>query len=297
MTIRMEIEQVSKLYDRCLEFTQNTYHSSEVFSSLNNRGIWQGDVADYFWEQLKNICDQLHLTSEDAAKLSYALYLEKTQWEEVDNQGVYRIRGTNLSGRSSKDPSWLFKQKRKIEDRVDEVENLIFNKDYKRFKEWWQTQSIDEKKAYLQNLQNEYADRMGWPRMLIVTDDLIDPANGDFRGVNLDEIMIIDIDNINTDEPWRLMETMFHETRHQYQREVVSNYQSDHFVPPGMTQDEVEKWVYESEHYIDGNDDFEGYYKQSIESDARKWGDIVMKDVLDDMKDDPWLNSGGGGGW
>jgi len=295
----MQTDQVTNLINKIIELSRNTYQSSDVISSLNNPEIWQGSVAEYFWTQLTSITRKLHLASEDMTKLGLSLSKEQDQWVEVDQQGVFRIRGTSAPVQPGQDQSFGFQVKRAFEGLSDAVENYKFNKDYKRFKAWWQTQSIDEKKAYLQNLQNEYADQMGWPRMLIVADDLVDPANGDARGLNIDEILILDIDNFNTDDPWRLMEDLFHETRHQYQREVVSNFQTNGTIPSDMTQSEIENWVYEinPENYISGNDDFESYYNQAIESDARKWGDIVMKDVLDDMKDDPWINSGGGGGW
>ena len=299
MKIRMETELVNELVNEILQFSRDTYAASESLSFLVKREAWLGNSADHFWEQLSQIHEKLHLAAEESTKLCLSLSKEREQWEEVDNQGVYRLKNSIPPEKAKKDVPWWFTAKLGFGQIADAVENYKYNKDYQRFTQWWNNQSIDEKKAYLQDLQDRWADELGWPRMLVVADDLEDPlGGGDAQGLNIDGILIVDIDNFDTDDPWRLMETMFHESRHQYQREAIANFLNSGQIPDGMKKSEIEQWAYEmkEENYIPPSDDFESYYNQAIEKDARKWGDIVMKDVLDEMENDPWLNTGSGGG-
>jgi hypothetical protein len=294
----MHTDQVGKLEGTILQFSRDSYNFSELLSSLVGRESWQGNVADYFWDQLTAVSKKLHLSAEELTKLSLALGREREQWEDVDNQGVFRLKNSAAPQRPAGEYSWWFQGRLVVEGVGNLIEDYKFNKDYIRFKQWWETQSIDERKVYLQNLLNRKADQLGWPRMLIVADDLVDPTTGDAKGLNMDEILIIDIDNLKSDDPWRVMELMFHENRHQFQREAVSNYLDSGVIPDGMSKREIQKWADEMENYVSGYDDFESYYNQAIEKDARKWGDDIMKDVLDEMSEDPWLNGGsGGGGW
>jgi hypothetical protein len=69
-----------------------------------------------------------------------------------------------------------------------------------------------------------------------------------------------------------LIDTITHEARHQFQAEVIAN--PERFEIPAET---VAEWKADFENYISPQDDFEGYYKQSIEKDAREFAENVMR--------------------
>lgn len=289
MAVRMVTEQVEDMAVKLKDLSHVVYHATDQLKSQANRGFWTGASAEDFTQQINATCSRLHGLAEEAIKLVMDIIREEEEWVNVDQQGVYRLKKICVAPQIPEIKTTIGMD---MGARFDEIENNIYNRRYKNFVNWWKTQSVDERKQYLQGLQNRLADRYGMPGVLVVIDDLQDPENRDMRGVNIGGVLVLDVDNLNTDDPWRLLETTFHETRHEYQREVAANYQNSGQIPEGMTQQQVEKWVYEYDNYIKGEDNFVDYYYQAIETDARKYGDILMKDALNDMD-----QGGSSGAW
>lgn len=287
MEVRMVTEQVENFSDKIRLLSIHLYDSTEEILNASKRDFWDGPAAEEFIQSLKGVCSQLHRMAEDATRLYMDVAQEENEWITNDQQGVLRLKEICVVPPVKNNLTIDI-----VGDYIaDKVEDYMYDKRYRNFKSWWKSQTLEEKKKYLQDLQNRLADRYGLPRMLIVVDDLPD-KNTDSIGLNIGGVFIIDEDNMNTDDPWRLIETTFHESRHEYQREVIANYQESGRIPDGMTQEQVEKWVNESENYISGTDNFADYYHQAIETDARKFGDIIMKDVLGEMGNLP-----GGSSW
>ncbi len=291
MQIKMVTDTVLEMEQKLLQLSRDVYEVSDQISSAANQNIWQGPTADEFRQRVFDLRKNLHGLAEDATKLYLAVGHEREQWLQVDEEGMLRLKGICKVPKPPQDPSTDII----IDYGSDLIEDVYYDWRYKNFQKWWSQQTPEERLEYLQNMQNRMADRYGWPRMLVVVDDLVDPKDGDARGVNLGGVMVIDADNVNTDNPWRLIETLMHETRHEYQRDVVSNYQANGSVPDGMTKEQVEKWAYEysDDHYVQPEDNFSDYYHQAIETDARDYGDRVMDDVLNEMGN----STGGGGAW
>ena len=289
MTMRMVTDQVEDIAVKLKDLSQIIYEATDLIKSQVNRNLWTGASADEFTQHVNASSSKLHVLAEEAVKLLLDVVREEEEWINVDQQGVYRLKKICIAPRTPESKITLGIG---VDIIADKIEDAQYNLAYKNFVNWWKTQSADERKRYLQELQNRLADRYGMPRVLVVVDDLQDPGNGDLRGVNIGGVLVLDVDNVNTDDPWRLIETTFHETRHEYQREVAANYQTTGQIPEGMTEQQVEKWVYEldGDNYVQGEDNFVDYYYQAIETDARKYGDILMKDALNE------LNQGGSGG-
>lgn len=74
-----------------------------------------------------------------------------------------------------------------------------------------------------------------------------------------------------------MMETLLHEGRHAYQEYNISTREV-------MSEREVtEVWAENMEHYIDPLYDYEGYFKQPIEQDARDFASEVILDHFDKL--------------
>lgn len=296
MQIHMEPDRVGELAAKIKDLSHSLYHSTDDLQSKLNQTEWAGLSADDYYHQAHEATSKIHSIAEEFAKTYLDVGSEIKQWLNVDEQGVNRLKRVTIPPKADDDLS-LLDRWRKIRKEAgqlaDQIEDLRYNEKYQEFVQWWEKRTIEERKQYLQSLQERMADRYGMPKVLVVIDDLPDPANGDARGVNIDGILVVDVDNMQTNDPWRLIETLFHETRHDYQREVIANYKSSGLIPEGMTQSQVEKWVYEDSHYISGTDNFLDYYYQAIEKDARDFGDEVMKDVLGEINQ----GGSGGGGW
>lgn len=291
MTVRMVTEQVEDMAVKLKDLSHVVYHATDQLKSQANRGFWTGASAEDFTQQINATCSRLHGLAEEAVKLYMDVVREEEEWITVDQQGVNRLKQICIAPRTpGNEPSFRMG----MDYLADKFEDGYYDRRYKNFVNWWKTQSVDERKQYLQELQNRLADRYGMPRVMVVIDDLQD-GSGDMQGVNIGGVLIVDVDNLNKDDPWRLLETTFHETRHEYQREVAVNYQNSGQIPEGMTKQQVEKWVYEldGDNYVNGEDNFSDYYNQAIETDARDYGDILMKDALNDMDQ----GGSGGGAW
>lgn len=146
----------------------------------------------------------------------------------------------------------------------------------------WENLSDTEKINYL----NEYLDKAGEALGIEVGDVIIEDLQAKYgegtMGMNNgDGNVYIDISRINDLED--LLDTTTHEMRHQFQTEVIAN--PDAF--PGISEDTVAEWEYEFGNYIEPQYDYEGYYNQAIEADARAFAD----EVLNDFKSDNGLES------
>lgn len=71
----------------------------------------------------------------------------------------------------------------------------------------------------------------------------------------------------------KLIDTITHEARHQMQYDAILNPEKF----PNISQETIESWRSNWNNYINISDDFEGYYKQPVEVDARKFAEDVMK--------------------
>lgn len=74
-----------------------------------------------------------------------------------------------------------------------------------------------------------------------------------------------------------LMEAIFHELRHAYQLWVIQNPQSGN-----VSTETAEVWQNNWDNYIQSDTDFELYYKQPIEVNARKFSRLVMEEANDE---------------
>lgn len=69
--------------------------------------------------------------------------------------------------------------------------------------------------------------------------------------------------------------TILHETRHGFQEKAVANPQKY-----GISEELARKWKNNMDNYIDGIFDFEAYYNQPIEADAREFADSMVRNIL-----------------
>lgn len=277
MKIHMDTDRVYTLKDKISAFSGFLYESTEGLKSQTNQFAWAGESADDFVRRNHIICDRIHLLAEEVARKYMDLDLEIDQWVDVDQQGANRLKRVDIVPKTPE-----YTDEMRDDYKADKWEDRLYAIRHHKFNQWWKDQTLAEKKQYLQDLQEHMAERYGMPKVLIGIDDLPE-MGGDLVGVSIGGAILLDVDNLNTNDPWRLIEFTFHETRHEYQQQVVANYESTGKVPEGMSNIQVEKWAYEFDNYINGKDSFKDYFNQEIERDARLFGDEVMKDVLREM--------------
>lgn len=161
--------------------------------------------------------------------------------------------------------------------------------------EKWESYSPEEKQAIFRQIVREQAELYGIdppPEIEWVDDDEY-TSNG--TAIGEDKIKI----NLqNMDDPM-MLHTIYHEVRHNGQIHMM-NDQPGNFerwvndrlgrddYPDGVTQEQVDEWKenFADGNYIDPGDDFEGYFDQPVEVDAREAGSEGVEGISPDKTDD-----------
>lgn len=165
----------------------------------------------------------------------------------------------------------------------------------------WSGMSEDERRATLEEMAETLADDYGLDDFEIRYEDLED-EDGDgadddpqtnSHGSWSDDDRVLRIDVNDLDDP-AIINTMAHEVRHAGQHENVrdadpglidqalidAGLKDDPFdPPPGVDREQVEDWRDNFDDYQRAEDDFDDYWNQPVEADARESGE----DYLDDL--------------
>lgn len=130
------------------------------------------------------------------------------------------------------------------------------------------------KLTVLQTVANIEAAHLGIPHELNVgVDALRDRVKGTYND-SLRSILI-DIDSLENDDAYKVLDTVLHEARHAYQYRLVSLYQmTAEDYKELLTFQEVQKYEAEFANYIHGTSEgtFDDYENQSCERDSRAYG-------------------------
>ncbi|OQA21914.1 MAG: hypothetical protein BWY63_01075 [Chloroflexi bacterium ADurb.Bin360] len=166
--------------------------------------------------------------------------------------------------------SWVEWDRDRSEPANDRVAVIARNR--RQIQENWDAMNLDERKLWLANWYNEICKKLGIKPVNFRIRDLDDPKGQDARGVynsgfiGLFASLSIDVDNVKGDDPFVVMETVVHETRHQYQHYLVEHPDER---PDGISKEQIETWKRNFNNYKKAKDDFEAYRKQPVEQDAR----------------------------
>lgn len=150
----------------------------------------------------------------------------------------------------------------------------------------WMFWPEQERRDFLSKMYAEIAQKYGLPNASLEVVDLSD-TKGDLKGqFNPDSNQIqIDVDNLMGINGADVVDTLFHETFHQIQWQAIENYETNGeqaVFPEGITLEDVKSWHenWQDGNYINGQDDFEGYYKQPLERDAREYAEQQKIQVI-----------------
>ncbi len=142
----------------------------------------------------------------------------------------------------------------------------------------WTKLSMNEKADVMQTVCNIEADYLGLPRSLPVSLNFLGNAtNGEFS--EKDQKISLSIEMMTDAKPDKCLETTLHEVYHYYQWCLVQSYQqtSEEYRNLQLFSD-VAKYEENFENPRDGNEDFDSYYAQAIEVNARKYASDGVAD-------------------
>ncbi len=166
-----------------------------------------------------------------------------------------------------------------------ELRNIL--QDEKYSPEHWDKASIEERKRILQDYMNEVARVYGlkdvnltinWGNDLEYTRETITWGYYTHKNhtVTINEAALTD--RLGNWDSYELIGTVAHELRHAYQHEAI-----DHPTQFMVSKETIDTWKYNFDHQIDPDVDFDGYYAQDIEVDARSFevsrGPRIYRDI------------------
>ncbi|MCW2792098.1 MAG: hypothetical protein JWO76_1196, partial [Nocardioides sp.] len=165
----------------------------------------------------------------------------------------------------------------------------------------WSTMSDAERRAVLEHMARELADKYGVDDFDVIIEDLEDrdgkdgddDPSLDYHGFWSEDDKGLHLDSNELSDP-DLINTMAHEVRHAAQHEMIrdanpglidqalidAGIKDDPFhPPPGVSAQDVEDWKENFDDYHSPEDDFDAYHDQPVEADARDSGEQYLDDL------------------
>ena len=150
--------------------------------------------------------------------------------------------------------------------------------------ERWVSLTFSEKQAVLQQAANTEANYLGICKPLRVTIvDLDDRVCG--RYIKKDHTVQIDRDHVVNSPAEEVLATLCHEAYHAYQTAVVETFAyADKEKQALLLFRRAEIYQEELQQYQEGLTDYEGYYAQELEKDARAYSRSAVKDWYEKLE-------------
>ncbi|MFJ2757255.1 hypothetical protein ACIO3S_16745 [Nocardioides sp. NPDC087217] len=163
--------------------------------------------------------------------------------------------------------------------------------------EKWETLTIEERKAVLEEMVKKIAEESG---VDMPTIDWSDLENDDWSDGSItygywnDEEPTMALNPNVLDDPGQLINTVAHEVRHGRQHEAIDDkndwqfwWEDDPFdehKEDGITEEQAEAWEENFDDYksTDNGDSFDEYYNQPVETDARNSGRDYLNNLTEE---------------
>lgn len=251
--IHMETDMVQavavKLDQTSLEIHQEISALRNSIRSMN----WQGGGSDEFFRDFKRLEESFANLSEQGVLLSRRIKSEMDEW--------ILVASVLVAGSSP-----IVNQREKaISDTRMSIQDS------------WKDMSFEDREKWLEDWYKKLCKKLGIPPTDFKVEDLPDPENGDYRGVYNNggifgwfRSLTVDADNVKADDPFSVMDTVGHETRHQYQHYLVDHPDKR---PADISEDTIKSWKDNFDNYKRAENDYEAYRNQPIEVDARQAGE------------------------
>lgn len=221
---------------------------------------WQGGARDQFAIDFGNLEKRFNELTEQGTILSRRMRAEVDEW-------VAAAASLGTGGGSG--PA---------------SQNQIVSDGKNKIRNEWKDMTFEERKQWIEDYYKDLCKKLGMPETDFKVEDLRDPDNGDYRGsYNNGGIfgwfrsLTIDSDNVKGDDPFEVMETIGHETRHQYQHYLVEHPDKR---PANISEETVKSWKDNINNYKRAENDYEAYRNQPIEADARQAGEQAADEYI-----------------
>jgi len=246
---------------------------------------WEGASREDFVNQCEQVLRNIITASDTGLVLSQRLQREANEWELVDSGHAGELAEIGSSTKRIVLGGLLWGIPGAVTVGAAELIDEVF--DRTGFTNWWTKLSRSERIDFLREQHAKIMRQYGFQPIAVDEKDLPDDK-GDAHGVHFGDEIQIDVDDIDRYPPWKVLNTLAHETRHELQERWIDHYEQTGEVPKGMTREQMIKLQENNNNYVDPKDDFEGYWKQPVEADAREFGTKYAEKVLENRE---WKNS------
>lgn len=164
-----------------------------------------------------------------------------------------------------------------IDNKMDTVK--LFDKEH------WGNLSIDEKLEAAAVVKNIEMSNMGISHEIYIMSQSMD---NDVLGwySHEEKAIALNIDHMRNSEPEDIIRTICHECFHAYEHQQVELYDSVDEKYKNMPMfSPAQKYAYEFENYVNGDDDYEAYYSQSAEENAREYAEYRTQHYYEKIND------------
>ena len=149
----------------------------------------------------------------------------------------------------------------------------------------WENMTNDDKLDTLQKIANMEQYYLGIPyEIQICADHMQENTLGCYAHAK--HQIMINIDSLNSDSSWELLDTICHECYHSYQHclvDLASSVDNDYknLLAFRRAHHYAEEWL----NYKDGSDNYEEYSEQYLESDAREYAEWAVDAYYNEMQE------------
>lgn len=154
-----------------------------------------------------------------------------------------------------------------IESRIEELTQLEPSR--------WAALDMEQKLAVAKTVADIEADMYGLPKRLNVeTKNLSGGTRAEYTHIR--RCVTLDKDHLQNETPDEVLRSVLHECRHAYQHQLVTLYESAEDGQKDLLifrEADISAIKDSFDKYVDGDRDFENYYRQRCEEDAREWAD------------------------
>lgn len=293
-TIQIDYEQLQDIAQRWQNEAEMQRELTQRLQNMvsNLQKSWQGRGADAFFQEMEALVlpamTRLYAALDDGGQLTRQIIDIFQVAEEEAANGLQLGELTSASvGALSVTSNFSIGDRWTNFWRGVKKKLLVPGKTNaeKEFNILWDAWEEDQREQYLQDVYRELAAEYGLEEIPVKIEDLPDRLFGllDARGVYTGHEIKVDIDNLQGKNGNEVVETLTHETRHQIQAYCVALFrehgESAQF-PGSITLEQVREWDSNFNNYVSSEDDFEGYFKQPIESDARQFADEYVEGLI-----------------
>jgi hypothetical protein len=255
--IHMETEEVRAAARQLVQVSENIQQEIASLAARIRALNWQSPGRDIFINDINELQRKIEACAEQGVSLGLRVQNEVDEWE----QAASALVAGGLT------------PEQKLAQAITDSRQSIQTK--------WEKMTFDERKTWLKDYYKNLCAELGMAPVKFKVEDLKDPKGKDWLGVyspgiifGLFRSMTVDIDNVKGNDPFTILDTVAHETRHQYQHYLVEHPDQR---PADISEDQIKAWKENFDNYKRAEDDFEAYRNQPVEKDAREFGEKAMQ--------------------